>query len=76
MFIIMLIWVGYGVGGSAPPVGCRNDLDTLKYFQSNLELVLNEEDHLYYDLTVLFGIESYEAYFRWCRKAKSLLSSK
>ena len=54
----------------------RDDLATLKYFQSNLEQALNEEDHLYYYLTVLFGIESYEAYLRWCRKAKSLLSSK
>lgn len=54
----------------------RDDLATLKYFQSNLERVLNEEDHLYFYLTVLFGIESYEAYLRWCQKAKSLLSSK
>ena len=54
----------------------RDDLATLKYFQSNLEHVLNEEDHLYFYLTVLFGIESYEAYLRWCQKAKSLLSSK
>ena len=51
----------------------RNDLSMLEFFRDNLEKVLNEEDHLYYYLTVLFGIETYEAYIRWCQKAKTLL---
>ena len=54
----------------------REDLSTLKFFQDNLEKVLDEEDHLYYYLTVLFGIETYEAYLRWCKKAKTLLLKK
>ena len=54
----------------------RDDLATLKFFQGNLEKVLDEEDHLYYYLTVLFGIEAYEAYLRWCEKAKTLLLKK
>lgn len=54
----------------------RDDLATLKFFQGNLEKVLDEEDHLYFYLTVLFGIESYEAYLRWCEKAKTLLLKK
>ena len=51
----------------------RDDLATLKFFQNNLEQVLDNGDHLYYYLTVLFGIETYEAYLRWCGKAKSML---
>lgn len=54
----------------------KEDLSTLKFFQSNLEKVLDEEDHVYFYLTVLFGIETYEAYLRWCEKAKSLLLKK
>lgn len=51
----------------------REDLNTLRFYHSNLEKVLNEEDHLYFDLTVLFGIEAYKAYLRWCEKARTLL---
>lgn len=51
----------------------RDDLAMLKFFQNNLEKVLKEEDHFYYYLTVLFGIETYEAYLRWCEKAKKML---
>ena len=54
----------------------REDLSSLTFFQKNLERVLEEEDHLYYYLTVLFGIETYEAYLRWCHKAKQLLLKK
>ncbi|MBQ9007726.1 MAG: PadR family transcriptional regulator [Clostridia bacterium] len=51
----------------------RRDLATLKMYQGNLEPVLGEEDHLYFYLTVLFGIETYEAYLRWCTKARNML---
>ena len=51
----------------------KEDLAALEFFQKNLEQVLQEEDHLYYYLTVLFGIETYEAYLKWCVKAKKLL---
>ena len=36
---------------------------------------LDEEDHVYYYLTVLFGIETYEGYLRWCKKAKKVLAN-
>ena len=51
----------------------EKDLAALQFFRKNLEQVLQEEDHLYYYLTVLFGIETYEAYLKWCVKAKKLL---
>ena len=54
----------------------QKDLMILKGHADTLGNDFQNEDHLYYYLTVLFGIESYEAYLRWCRKAKSLLSSK
>lgn len=53
----------------------RDDLEILKYYKSNLEKVLNEEDHLYYYLTVTFGIDTYEAYLKWCTKSKKLLKN-
>lgn len=51
----------------------RNDLATLNLFRNTLEQALQEEDHLYFYLTVLFGIETYEAYLKWCKKAKTML---
>ena len=51
----------------------RHDLDVLKLYKSNLEKILDEEDHLYYYLTVTFGIDTYEAYLKWCTKSKKLL---
>ena len=52
----------------------KRNLELLYMFRSNLERVLGDEDHLHFYLTVLFGIESYEAYLNWCTKAKRLLS--
>ena len=51
----------------------RHDLEVLIIYKSNLEKVLDEEDHLYYYLTVTFGIDTYEAYLKWCAKSKKLL---
>ena len=45
------------------------------FYKSNLEKVLDEEDHLYYYLTVTFGIDTYEAYLKWCAKSKKLLKN-
>jgi len=52
----------------------REDLATLQLYRRNLENVLQQEDHLYYYLTVVFGIEVYEAYLSWCEKAAALLA--
>lgn len=49
------------------------DLQLLKVYKAELEKDLENEDHLYYYLTVLFGIDTYEAYIKWCSKAKKLL---
>ena len=53
----------------------RQNLEILEIYKSNLEKVLNEEDHLYYYLTVTFGIDTYEAYLKWCAKSKKLLKN-
>ena len=52
------------------------DLKMLKFYQSNLEKVLDEEDHVYFYLTVSFGVETYEAYLKWCGKARKLLKER
>jgi len=49
------------------------ELEMLKGYAKNLEAKLDNEDHLYYYLTATFGIESYEAYLKWCTKAKKML---
>lgn len=54
----------------------RSSLDILQFYKSNLEKVLDDSDHLYYYLTVTFGIDTYEAYLKWCTKAKKILKSR
>jgi len=49
------------------------DLKTLKMLCKSLEDYLDNDDHLYYYLTASFGVETYEAYLKWCTKAKKML---
>ena len=51
----------------------KNDLAVLTIYKENLEKVLEQKDHIYYYLTVTFGIDTYEAYLKWCRKARKIL---
>jgi DNA-binding PadR family transcriptional regulator len=51
----------------------KRNLVVLKMYKDNLEKVLDEEDHVFYYLTVTFGIDTYEAYLKWCAKAQKLL---
>ena len=51
----------------------KQDLQILKMHCKALEPIKEEEDHLYYYLTALFGAETYEAYLKWCAKAKKML---
>lgn len=51
----------------------RKNLAILSMYRDNLKNVLDEEHHLNYYLTVLFGIESYTAQLKWCSSAKKLL---
>ena len=54
----------------------QNDLKVLKTYSENLKNAPDEEDHIYYLLTVSFGIETYEAYLKWCAKAKKQLKQR
>lgn len=51
----------------------RASLDLLRMYQENLSKVMEEKDHIYYYLTVSFGVETYEGYLKWCKEAKELL---
>ena len=51
----------------------KRNLAVLNMYKENLEKVLDEEDHVFYYLTVTFGIDTYEAYLKWCTRAKKLL---
>ena len=73
-------------GGAAPrEVTVRNievferkvseDLAVLRLYEADLASHLDEEDHLYCYLTVTFGIETFEAYLRWCEKARKALGA-
>ena len=53
----------------------KRSLALLYMYKENLEKVMSDEDHIFYYLTVIFGIDTYEAYLKWCKKAKKLLSS-
>ena len=51
-----------------------SELRVLRDYQKNLSEVLDQsEDHLYFYLTVTFGVETYEGYLRWCKKAIQML---
>ena len=49
------------------------DLAVLKTYKDSLSKVLNQRDHIFFYLTVSFGVETYEAYLRWCAEAKQIL---
>lgn len=52
----------------------RGELPQLYEFQKALESAQDPDGtHAYYLLTVKFGIETYEAYLRWCADAQKLL---
>ena len=51
----------------------RQELKLLRKYREELEKHLDAEDHIYYYLTVSFGIDTYEAYLKWCTKAKKML---
>ena len=51
----------------------KGELAILKEYEKSLKDQLDIEDHVCYYLTVTFGIETYEAYLRWCNKAKKTL---
>ena len=51
----------------------KRDLEVLKAYCVALEGILDVEDHVYYYLTASFGVETYEAYLRWCVSAKEML---
>ena len=52
----------------------KADLKVLQVYKANIEKALDEEDHVYFYLTILFGIETYEAYLKWCNKARKVLA--
>lgn len=51
------------------------ELAMLRFFEKNLESCLSEdEDHLYFLLTVRFGIDTYESHLRWCANTRKTLT--
>ena len=51
----------------------KKDLAVLQFYKANLEQALDQKDHIYYYLTITFGIDTYETYLKWCGKAKKML---
>lgn len=49
---------------------CRSELVVLNMFAENLKKYLENDTHKYYYLTVRFGINTYEAYLKWCKEEK------
>ena len=52
----------------------KKDLSILKMHCKTLNENLDSDDHMYFYLTALFGVETYEAYLKWCTKAKKMIS--
>ena len=54
----------------------RRQLEVLKKYVVQLENApIYEEAHKYFILTKKFGINSYEAYLKWCKEAKEVLGA-
>ena len=53
----------------------KGDLRLLKGYCENLKEHLDNDDHMYYYLTASFGVETSEAYLKWCMKAKKILKN-
>lgn len=52
-----------------------SQLQQLRLAQQRLQACLAKDPaHQYYELTVAFGIQSYEAYLSWCERAKAILT--
>lgn len=52
----------------------QKNMGVMELFKQNLQPIISQdEDHLYYYLTMLFGEEVYKAYLSWADKAESLL---
>lgn len=51
----------------------QDDLKMLNDYCEALGKDPANEDHMYYYLTVSFGIETYKAYLAWCSKAKKMI---
>lgn len=52
----------------------KNGVDMLKLFKNELSKILDQDnDHIYYYLTVLFGEKIYNAYMEWSEEAIKLL---
>jgi len=47
----------------------------LRMYKDNLSGSLDEREHLYYYMTVSFGVKTYEGYLEWCRETKELLET-
>lgn len=54
----------------------RGELPVLRMYMENLSKVLDQRDHLFIYLTVSFGVETYEAYLRWCDETKKILKER
>ena len=52
----------------------RDELRLLHVYKDNLSGAIGDKEHLHYYLTVTFGIETYEAYLRWCAEAIKTLT--
>lgn len=53
----------------------RKSLAVLKAYQDNLEKVKDDKEHLYYYLTVSFGVTTYEGYLKWCEESLKMLKA-
>lgn len=52
----------------------KENLSILEIYQKNLSNTIdNNIDHLYYYITVLFGIKTYKTYISWSKEAKNLI---
>lgn len=51
----------------------KDSLDHIKESVNVLEQIDSEVDHLYFRLTALFAVKTFEAYLEWCKEVKEYL---
>ncbi len=78
---LLKVFFGGAVGEKETRVHIENfekkvqrELAYLEVCVEQLKNLCEQEDHKYYLLTAMFGVETYKGYLRWCESAKALLT--
>lgn len=54
----------------------KSELSLLQKYADQLSGFLENEQHMYYYLTITFGIETFQSYLKWCNATKKTINKR